>query len=173
MSDLQLIESFDGGDLIQSGNDLSVIDGLQNMVYLALFGGNIEQSTKDYDENEERFDYWGNSLLYDNSPDIQYNSETERTLNNVSLNSKGRLFIEQSVNKDLQFIQDFANISVSVSILGVDRVQISVVLTQPTELESNEFTYIWNATEGELENQSNINTFGSGIGLPNTLNFGL
>ena len=173
MSDLQLIESFDGGDLIQSGNDLSVIDGLQNMVYIALFGGNIKQSTKDYDQNEERFDYWANDLLYDNITEIQYNSETERTLKDVALNSKGRLLIEQSVKKDLQFMQDFANIEVSVSIVGVDRVQITVVLKEPTELESNEFTYIWNATEGELETTSNINTFGSGIGLPNTLNFGL
>ena len=173
MSDIQLIESFDGGDLVQIGNDLSVIDGLQNMVYLALFGGNERQSTKDFNEDEERFDYWANELLYENTPEIQFNSETERTLNNVSLNSKGRLLIEQSVNKDLQFMQDFSNISVSVSIVGVDRVQITVNLREPNELESNEFTYIWNATDGELENQSNINTFGSGIGLPNPLTFGL
>ena len=150
MSDLKIIESFDGGDLVLNGNDLQVIDGFQNMIYLALFGGNIEQSTKQYNENEERFDYWANSLLMLDSPDIQYNSETERTLNEVALNSRGRLLIEQSVKKDLEFMQDFGNIDVNVSIVQNDRVKINVIIKEPNELNSNEFNYIWGATENEL-----------------------
>ena len=150
MSDLKLIETFDGGDLVLNGNDLQVIDGFQNMIYLALFGGNIEQSTKQYNENEERFDYWANSLLMLDSPDIQYNSETERTLNEVALNSRGRLLIEQSVKKDLEFMQDFGNIDVNVSIVQNDRVKINVIIKEPNELNSNEFNYIWGATENEL-----------------------
>ena len=150
MSDLKLIETFDGGDLVLNGNDLQVIDGFQNMIYLALFGGNIEQSTKQYNENEERFDYWANSLLMLDSPDIQYNSETERTLNEVALNSRGRLLIEQSVKKDLEFMQDFGNIDVNVSIIQSDRVKINVIIKEPNELNSNEFNYIWGATENEL-----------------------
>ena len=150
MSDLKLIETFDGGDLVLNGNDLQVIDGFQNMIYLALFGGNIEQSTKEFDEDEERFDYWANDLLMLDSPDIQYNSETERTLNEVTLNSRGRLLIEQSVKKDLEFMQDFGNIEVNVSIVQNDRVKINVIIKEPNELNSNEFNYIWGATENEL-----------------------
>jgi len=150
MSDLKLIETFDGGDLVLNGNDLQVIDGFQNMIYLALFGGNIEQSTKEFDEDEERFDYWANDLLMLDSPDIQYNSETEKTLNEVTLNSRGRLLIEQSVKKDLEFMQDFGNIEVNVSIIQSDRVKINVIIKEPNELNSNEFNYIWGATENEL-----------------------
>ena len=150
MSDLKLIETFDGGDLVLNGNDLQVIDGFQNMIYLALFGGNIEQSTKEFDEDEERFDYWANDLLMLDSSDIQYNSETERTLNEVTLNSRGRLLIEQSVKKDLEFMQDFGNIEVNVSIVQNDRVKINVIIKEPNELNSNEFNYIWGATENEL-----------------------
>jgi len=150
MSDLKIIETYDGGDLVLNGNDLQVIDGFQNMIYLALFGGNVEQSTKQYNENEERFDFWANSLLMLDSPDIQYNSETERTLNEVSLNSRGRLLIEQSVKKDLEFMQDFGNIEVNVSIIQSDRVKINVIIKEPNELNSNEFNYIWGATENEL-----------------------
>jgi len=150
MSDLKLVETFDGGDLVLNGNDLQVIDGFQNMIYLALFGGNVEQSTKQYNEDEERFDFWANSLLTLDSPNIQYNSETERTLNEVSLNSRGRLLIEQSAKKDLEFMQDFSNITVSVTILASDKVGIKVILQEPNELESNEFNYIWAATENEL-----------------------
>lgn len=154
MADLQLIESLNGGDLVLNGNDLSVIDGFQNMVYLALFGGNVKQSTTDFEEDEERFDYWANDLLFLDNSAIQYNSETERTLNEVSLNSKGRLLIEQAVKKDLEFMQSFSNLEVSVSILSTDKVSISVILKEPNELNSNEFTYIWNATESELNNET-------------------
>ena len=150
MSDLKIIETFDGGDLVLNGNDLQVIDGFQNMIYLALFGGNIQQSTKQYNEDEERFDYWANSLLMLDSPNIQYNSETEKTLNEVTLNSRGRLLIEQSVKKDLEFMQDFGNIEVNVSIIQSDRVKINVIIKEPNELNSNEFNYIWGATENEL-----------------------
>lgn len=152
MADLQLIESLDGGDLVQKGTDLSVIDGLQNMVYLALFGGNEKQSTKEYEPGEERFDYWANELLYLDTPEIQYNSETERTLNNVAISSRGRLLIEQAAKKDLEFMESFSKVSVSVSLIGVDKVKITVILKEPNELDSNEFTYIWNATENELDN---------------------
>jgi len=150
MSDLKLIETFDGGDLVLNGNDLQVIDGFQNMIYLALFGGNVKQSTKEFDEDEERFDYWANDLLMLDSPDIQYNSETERTLNEVTLNSRGRLLVEQSVKKDLEFMQDFGNVEVNVSIVQNNRVQINVIIKEPNELNSNEFNYIWGATENEL-----------------------
>ena len=150
MSDLKLIETFDGGDLVLNGNDLKVIDGFQNMIYLALFGGNIEQSTKQFDEDEERFDFWANDLLMLDSPEIQYNSETERTLNEVSLNSRGRLLIEQSAKKDLEFIQDFGNVDVNVSIIKNDSVAINVIIKEPNELNSNQFNYIWTATENEL-----------------------
>lgn len=152
MADLQLTESLDGGDLVQKGTDLSVIDGLQNMVYLALFGGNEKQSTKEYASGEERFDYWANELLYLDTPEIQYNSETERTLNNVAIGSRGRLLIEQAAKKDLEFMESFSTVSVSVSLISVDKVKITVILKQPNELDSNEFTYIWNATENELDN---------------------
>ncbi len=172
MSDLKLIETFDGGDLVQNGNDLKVIDGYQNMIYLALFGGNLKQSTREFDENEERFDYWANELLMLDVPEIQYNSETERTLNEVALNSRGRLLIEQSVKNDLEFMQDFANITVEVAIIGVDKVKIIVILKEPNELETNEFNYIWSATQDELP-QNNTNVSGNGIGLPNTLIFDL
>ena len=43
MSDLQIIENGDGGDAVLNGNDLSIIDGFQNMPYLGMFGGNVDK----------------------------------------------------------------------------------------------------------------------------------
>lgn len=38
--DLKLSDVGDGGELEYFGQDLTIIDGLSNLVYLALFGGN-------------------------------------------------------------------------------------------------------------------------------------
>lgn len=48
MSDLKLKETGSGGDLIFNGNDLEVVEGFQNMPYLGIYGGNLEQNTKEF-----------------------------------------------------------------------------------------------------------------------------
>lgn len=150
MSDLKLIETGSGGDLVLLGNDLVVINSFQNMPYLALFGGNIEENTKTYEYGEQRFDYWANELLYNKLPKIQYNSNTERLLNKSVLNSSSRLLIEETIKKDLSFMSEFSTISVESSITSVDRLEILVKIDQPNNLESVIFTYIWNVAKQEL-----------------------
>jgi hypothetical protein len=149
--DLEIIENGDGGDLIKTPNDMSVIYGFENMVYLALFGGCVEQDTPAVrNTNQQAFDFWGNSLLMPNDSSIQFNSKTERALNTIALSSSGRKQIEQAVKDDLQFMGDFANVKVSVAITGVDRVEIRIKLQQPGSLQKQEFIFIWDATKQEL-----------------------
>lgn len=150
MADLKLIETLNGGDLVLLGNDLVVIGGLQNMPYLGIFGGNIEESTKEFNVDEQRFDFWGNDLLMLNQPEIQYNSETERLLSDIALNSSGRLIIEQTIAKDLEFMTKFSKVSISSSIVSSDRIEINIKIQEPNNVESNEFTYIWDSTKLEL-----------------------
>lgn len=161
--DLQLRETGNGGDFIKKPKDLAVIYGFQNMVYLALFGGNVASSTPVRRlESEQAFDYWGNTLLWKDDPSVQFNSETERVLNQVALNSSGRVTIEEAVKKDLQFMKPFAKVEVSVSVLGLDKIQISVVLTKPDNIERVEYIYIWDATVSELI-ESSLQSDNSGI----------
>lgn len=149
--DLRLIESGDGGDLVKNKNDVSVIYGFQNMIYLGLFGGNVEQDTPtERNANEQAFDFWGNNLLMPNQAGIQFNSQTERALNNNALTSSGAAVIEQAVKNDLLFLNDFATVNVDVTITGVDRIEIHVIMQQPGNLQKQEFIYIWNATNKEL-----------------------
>lgn len=155
MSDVRLIENGSGGDFVLIGNDLETIGGFQNMVYLSLFGGNVEASTGDVVESEQRFDWWGNSVLFPNDPSIQFNSETERVLNEVALNSSGRLKIEQAVKSDLAHMQSFANIDVSVSITGENRIEIYIRIQQPDNQQLNEIVYIWDAAQSELTSVDN------------------
>lgn len=159
MADLLMIDNGNGGDLVMTGdgdgNDLVVIEGWQNMILLALFGGNIEGNTGDFEGTQQNLDWWGNSLLFLQNSSIQFNSDTERVLYNVALTSNGRLLIEQAVKSDLAFMDAFAKVTVTVSITSIDRVTISVLVQEPDNLESNEFTFIWDATKEELSIENN------------------
>lgn len=153
--DLKLIERGNGGDLFKSKKDLCVIDGLENMVYLALFGGNREASTPITRlESEQAFDWWGNSLLFPDDPGLQFNSLTERTLHNVALTSAGRVQIESAVKQDLEFMRPFARVGVAVSIPETDKVVIGVQLQEPDNLDQRQFLFVWDATRAELQSDA-------------------
>jgi len=146
-----MIESGDGGDLVFNGTDLVVINGFQNMPYIGMFGGNVDQSTTGPKlPDEQAFDWWGNDLFMPAKPKIQINSNLERTLKNTALNSSGRIQIEQAVKKDLDFMKDFAIVSVIASIKGPDRLQIDIKIQEPNNLQTTEQTFIWDSTNQEL-----------------------
>lgn len=156
--DLALIENRgNGGDFVRKTKDLLVIEGFQNMPYLALFGGNKAASTPvKRIITEQAFDWFGNSLFIQ-LPAAQMNSETERVLDNVALTSSGRVIIENSVKKDLAFMETFAVVTVVVTIPTVDKVRISITLRKPDNLQSKEFVYIWDQTKKELLDPYNPN----------------
>lgn len=146
--DLLLIEGGDGGELVKTTKDIQVIEGLENMIYLALFGGNVEASTPVQRlSTEQDRSYWGNVFL---SPKEQFNSETERLLSKVVLNSSGRIDLEQAVKRDLAFMKDFAEVTPVVSIIAIDRIRIDVKVQQPGNLQSQSFVFIWDSTKAEL-----------------------
>jgi hypothetical protein len=130
--DVALIETNNGGDVNIKGNDLAVISSVENMIYLALFGGNVEESTKPRQVNLESFDWWGNTLLMSGTPSQQFNSETERTLRDRgALTSKGRTIIESAVKEDLKFFAELGiKIRVEVSIVSDDYIKIEIWAVQ-------------------------------------------
>lgn len=128
MFDLAIVETGSGGDIQILGNDLAVVVGIENMPYLCMFGGNIEQSTIDNQVVEFSKDWWGNSLLMNSNPSIQMNSIVERTLNNTPLTSSGRLIIENAIKSDLEFLTPIIGspVEVSVAIISDDRIDVSL-----------------------------------------------
>lgn len=144
-----MIENGDGGDLVATKNDLSVIYGFENMPYLALFGGNSEASTPTRRlVTEHAYDFWGNDL--EDDAGLQFNSLTERTLMTTALNSQGRTRIQAAVKKDLDFMRAFAQVGIDVKISGIDRVVIGIRLIRLDNIEQRDFIYIWDATMQEL-----------------------
>ncbi|MGB0881427.1 MAG: hypothetical protein ACPGSO_00630 [Vicingaceae bacterium] len=158
MIDVLICETGNGGDAIRLTSDLKNTSSFSNMVYLAWFGGNPGNPTLGNEiPTEERFDWWGNQLLFNNEVGFQFNSLLEYTLNTTSLNSSGRIIIEESAKKDLEFLSNFANIDVEVSIISDDEVSILARLEEPGNIQDNEFEIIWNSTRKELElNNNNI-----------------
>ncbi len=127
--DLKIIETGNGGDFVNLGNDLAVTSSVSTAIYLALFGGNVEQSTEQRNLTVESFDWWGNKLLMSSEPNQQFNSLTEKTLNTTALDSTGRARIENAVIQDLKFFSTIFKVDVSVTLPTVDHVNINITLT--------------------------------------------
>lgn len=124
--DLKIIETGNGGDFVNLGNDLEVTDTIYTMVYLSLFGGNVEESTVDGFVNPQSFDYWANKLMFGDDPSQQFNSETERTLNNTALDSSAIDKITDAVLSDLMYLKKLFKISVKVSLPYINHVKIEI-----------------------------------------------
>lgn len=131
--DLALIETDgNGGDIQLRGNDLAVVNSIENMPYLAMFGGNVLQSST-ADVNVDSKDWWGNKLLMTNDASIQFNSLTERVLNSTALTSGGRITIENAIKKDLEFFAPTSTVTVVVSIIATDRISVNIKIVTPFE----------------------------------------
>lgn len=142
MTDIMIYESGGGGEISVKGADIETTDGLFNQPYLSHFGGNVEASTTgDEIEGTERFDWWGNAYFEEKN---QMNSALERALNDNALDSSGRVNIETAANKDLEHLKNIAEVSSTVSIIGVDKVLITDQINQTI------INYTWDATKSEL-----------------------
>jgi phage gp46-like protein len=154
MFDLGIIETGNGGDLqLQSRGDLAVVNSIENMVYLALFGGN-KQSTKppasSIPPGSKNYDWWGNNLFYLASSGQQFNSNTERVMNSVELSSNGRLLIQNAINDDLKFLSDKATITVDVKVISDDVVNINIKVVYNDELKIIIINFKKQALTGEF-----------------------
>lgn len=142
--DLKVIETGNGGDLLQNGNDLAMVFSFENMPYIALFGGNKEAiSPTKRIASEQAYDFWANDLLFRNDTSLQLNSLTEKTLENTPLTSAGRLIIEDAIKSDLEFMAPFAEVTVTTEIIDTDHLKIGIVLKKPDNMEEKKYIYIW------------------------------
>lgn len=149
--DITLFESGDGGEMAIIANDLSLSETLYQQVYLALFGGNIEANSKVLNlPTEEQFGYWGNNLFYKEFPAQQFNSNTERTIISVALNSEGRLKIIQAIADDLQYLSELLQFKVEVFFPDRDKMRIIVSLKEKGNQEDKILQMVYNNAKNEL-----------------------
>lgn len=152
--DILLYETGSGGDFAILSNDLVLGDVLYQQFYLAMFGGNVQANTKQtYLPNEERFDYWGNSLIWDKNKGKQFNSETERVLQKVVLNSSGRLHIIKAVEKDLSYLLNVITFVVDVSLLNQNKIEITITFTGKKNQQDKVLRFIVDSSKNEVITQ--------------------
>ncbi|WP_036384066.1 hypothetical protein [Muricauda sp. MAR_2010_75] len=128
-TDFNLAENGSGGDITILGNDIAMTETLLQSAYLAMFGGNVESNTSGNElENEQRFDWWGNGLFHSQYPNKQFNSNTERALNQTPVTTSGRIEIERAVEMDLAFLKSVAEIDVQVGIVSHNSLSILITM---------------------------------------------
>lgn len=149
--DILLYESGSGGELLVLNNDVSLVETLLQQVYLMLFAGQLEANTTGNEiAGRERDDWWGNALLFADSDAKKFNSNTERVLDSVAMNTAGRIDITRAVEDDLKSLEVIADVFVNVVILSHSKIKIEVKLQKPGDLESKVFQYIWDNASNEV-----------------------
>ena len=149
--DINLFESGSGGEMRILNSDLLLTETIYQTIYLALYGGNVEQDTTSEETDlEENFDYWGNQLFYSNNPDKWFNSQTERTLSSVALNGEGRKLIEDAVNADLQFLNNVVNFTVEVNITSINKAEILIFISEFQNQANQQLKMVWENSRNEL-----------------------
>ena len=139
-----------GSDYVFIDEDIQLSESLYMTIYIALFGGNVKASTTgDEISTEKREDWWGNEVFNLEEPEKQFNSETQRTLNNTPLSSSGRLTIKSAVENDLEFLKVFVDFEVEVLILSNSGVRINVSVIS-AETSRDLYSLLWE--NGIVEN---------------------
>lgn len=159
MVDILIYECGSGGELFLIKNDLQTIECCDNQVYLALWGGNLEANTiQDSEDLVIREDWWGNQLM---EPKNQFNSETERTLDKIVLNSQGMFDVENAVKKDLKFLEEYYDINIFVKMINYNALEIEIDLI---ELDKKIKKFIFICKEKEVTSfTGQINPYGIGV----------
>lgn len=150
-TDVALFETGNGGDFSIVNNDLLMGETMYQQIYLALFGGNVQASTKpSYLASEDRYDYWGNQLVWKETKTKQFNSETERTIQTTTLNSSGRLAIVRAIEKDLEYLRSVVNLSVEVEIISSNKIRITVSFSGKSNQQNKTLQLVFDNSKNEV-----------------------
>lgn len=143
MTDVLLFQTPDNGDICIEGGDVELSPGLETAAYLSLFGGNLADDGSQNNPNN----WWGNSLETD--PSFEYRSQTQYLLGTIPPTTKNLLRLESAVKNDLKWLEDVSaanSVSVSASLIGLNKVQIAIdIKAEGLEAQFN-FVENWRAS---------------------------
>lgn len=130
-----------------SDSEFNVSSNVFNIIYLQLFGGNVEADTPVTPEpGQERFDWWGNSLL---DRDVQFNSFTERALSSNSLGEQGLRNISIAIQRDLRGL-NIGDINVNLTMPRPNNISIGIQINEPTNEQDQMIIFVWDQTRNEV-----------------------
>lgn len=144
-----IYEDGNGGQQSFSNNDIMTTNSLATLAYIAMFGGGREANTKPLsDSNDLNLDWWGNDKSKASSTWL--NSETERVLTGIVLNSRSLETIKKAVKKDTQKLTEFGDIDVAITIVGVNKVRIDINIIEPDGVSNERLALVWDSTKNEI-----------------------
>ena len=126
MTDVLLSQTPDGGEVTWINGEPSLTDGLDNAVFLSLFGGEVRDSGSDGDKPLE---WWGNKIETD--PAARYRSETQALIAALPLIPANMQRIEDAATRDLAWmVPSLAQtVVVDTSMPALNTLQIDVTLS--------------------------------------------
>ena len=134
--DVIIFQTSDGGEIEINNGLIEMSGGLQNTVYLLLFGGNDEDNKTSNEEFNRS--WWGNS----NEDEInQYRSETQYLLKSLVATSSNLRKLELTAKRDLNWMIESklaSKINTSASIPTLNMVKLII------EIDQNQFKFIEN-----------------------------
>lgn len=141
--DVRLFQTLDDGELTVNNGIVEMTQGLETMIYLVLFGGNIEDSGTAATENKQ---FWGNRLELD--PVKHYRSQTQFILESLPPGVANLRQLEAAVKLDLNvFIAEgIANaVDAVATIPEFGLVHVMAQITALGQEQQFTFTQNWKA----------------------------
>ncbi len=125
--ELKLTHTPDGGEIEIINGQLVLSDGIDESVYLSLFGGAEEDSGL---QNTESLQWWGN--LLDEDPARKYRSETQFLLRSLPATTGNLQLVDDAIGRDLAWMIDSGvaqQITKTLRMTSPKRIEITISLT--------------------------------------------
>ncbi len=138
--DVRLFQTPDDGEISVIDGLVEMSGGFETMAYLCLFGGNI----KDTGGDNKSKSWWGNAI--EDQPERIVRSEAQYLLETLPAIPSSLIPLRDAANRDLSVFltQKIASeVTVEVSMPGLNRVHFSVGINALGQLYQFEFTENW------------------------------
>lgn len=138
---VRIYQTVDDGEINVVDGSVEMDGGLESTVYLSILGGNEEDDGRP----DNSLEWWGNE---GEPPERQYRSETQYLLRSIPATSGNLKRIEDAVLRDtagLISARIVSSVSVSASLVAVNRVAILIKVIADGEEREFEFIENWKA----------------------------
>ncbi len=142
MTDVLMFNAPDGGEILVENGVVALSDGLETAAYLALFGGNSDDSG---DAAESPLQWWGNHDEL--NPARKYRSRFQYLMFRLPPITSNLLRLEEAALADLQptFEGVATNISVRCSMPAINRIAVTINFEIDGAVNTFTFTEDWGA----------------------------
>lgn len=143
MTDVLFFHTPDGGELDLVNGQIRLTNGYEGCAYLALFGGNSDDSG---DEVDVRKQWWGN--VDEPDPARQYRSEFQYLLRTLALVSGNLVLFEEAAERDLAraFGGVASLVAARCSIPAPRRIQVDINIEVDGATHAFDITEHWGET---------------------------